>query len=126
MSNVTGVELGCIDAKAAKVASAKDLFSRVYSGFWDRYSSADEQRQEEFVLGLDLHDSVVGAQPRLNVSVMYNNTTPFSFRPPALLRLAAPVRAVIDAFVAQLGAAAGATAAMTGMKEMPKQGKSRP
>ena len=60
----------------------------------------------------------------LNVTVLYNDTSPFRWGPPYILRLANPLRVVLDAFLnVRLGGAAARgsfSAAMLGVKEMPK------
>ena len=59
----------------------------------------------------------------LNATLIYNDTSLFNFGPPWILRLANPLRALLDSFLnVRLGATNARTysAAMTGVKEMPK------
>lgn len=112
-------QVGCLSAANARLASNAELDKRTYNGFYDRFTPGGEA-QEEFLSAFDFADTHATA---LNATLIYNDTSPLRFGPPFILRLANPLRAVIDAFLNVRLAAPDArtyTAAMVGVKEMPK------
>ncbi len=126
--NLTGVRVACASVPAAFVAGGGPaLDARLYAGHWARGRPAQAQAQEEFAAAYDLRDSGWG---RLRAAVHYNDTTNLngfsaaSFTAvPALLRLTAPVEAVLRAFVNARAAAGGGgevVAGMVGLVEMPR------
>ena len=132
LGNLSGVRVGCAAAAAAVLAGGgAALDSRVYLGHFDR--RAPGRAREEFAAAYDLRDSDYGG---LRAAVLYNDTTGFagftaaSFTAvPALLRVTAPVDALLRAFLnarASAGAGGGGAAAgevvagMAGLVEMPR------
>ena len=119
LGNMSGIEVGCLSAASQRVESTQALDAKTYAGFYDKYSLGGAA-QEEFLAGFDFANSNARY---LNATLLYNDTTPFRFSPPNILRLANPLRALIDGFLnMRLGAPDHRTytAAMLGVKEMPK------
>ena len=119
LGNISGIEVGCLSAQSRRMASNEDMDTTTYAGFYDKYSPGGAA-QEEFLAGFDFANSNT---QHLNATLLYNDTTPFRFSPPNILRLANPLRALIDGYLnMRLDASQHRTytAAMLGVKEMPK------
>jgi hypothetical protein len=119
LGNLSGLDIGCISAKSAREKDLSNLDKRTYQGFYDRFREGGES-MEEFLQAMDFRDT---DSYKLNATLLYNDTSPFRFGPPYMLRINNPLRALIDSFLNQrLGSTDGQSysAAMLGVKEMPK------
>jgi hypothetical protein len=131
VGNLSGVRTGCASAASAVTAGGPALDARLYAGHYNRRAPAGQT--EEFIAAYDLRDSDYG---RLRAAVLYNDTTGFSgftaasfTAVPSLLRLTAPVDALLRAFINARAAAAvpppapvagEVVAGMVGLVEMPR------
>lgn len=119
LGNLSGIEVGCLSAQNRRMESNEAMDTTTYAGFFDKYSPGGTA-QEEFLAGFDFANSNA---EYLNATLIYNDTTPFRFSPPNILRLANPLRALIDGFLnmrLKTSEHRTYTAAMLGVKEMPK------
>ena len=128
LGNLSGLEVGCQSAGHEHVDDMRAVNSRTYSGYYQSSNQKcrscvlrrDAQGQEEFLNGFDFANT--NAQ-LLNVTLLYNDTSPWYWGPPFVLRLANPLRALLDSWLnVHLEAADARTysAGMAGIKEMPR------
>eukprot|EP00960_Hanusia_phi_P066605 766432-Hanusia_phi.AAC.2 len=119
---MSGLKTQCIPSNPSKVSSLTEMNSRLYTGFFDRFSS-QQQNITEYISAFDLRNS---DETVMNISIMYNDTT-FSSGdrgggPRNLIRILSPISIAIDAFVNAKLKSEGmeyAGSAM-GIKEMPQ------
>jgi len=125
MGNLTGLQLGCVNAKPSWLASMEEVNKRLYDGHYDQFAPAGTvQVQEEFINAYDLKDTDAS---KLRATLSYNETTVMTGGnsgngpPPRQLRLEGPISILFDAFInSKMGGAAGEyTAAIMGINEMP-------
>ena len=128
LGNLSGLEVGCQSAGHEHVDDMRAVNLRTYSGYYQSSNQKcrscvlrrDAQGQEEFLNGFDFANT--NAQ-LLNVTLLYNDTSPWYWGPPFVLRLANPLRALLDSWLnVHLEAADARTysAGMAGIKEMPR------
>ena len=110
-----------MSAASKRLESNVQLDARTYAGFYDKYTKGGAAEfQEEFLNAFDFSNT---NSRLLNATVIYNDTSPFRQGPPWILRIANSMRAVFDSYLnVRLGTSDTRTytAAMTGVKEMPK------
>ena len=120
LGNISNLQVGCTSAASERLESNAALDTRTHAGFYDRYTKGGEA-QEEFLNAFDFSNTNTRF---LNATVIYNDTSSSpGGPPPSILRIANPVRVVFDSYLnVRLDSSdmRTFTAAMTGVKEMPK------
>jgi hypothetical protein len=124
LANLSSVTVGCYEATSGYMSSQDEMDARLYEGQFDK--SVFNDTQEEFLQGFNFHAT---SRDGLHVTVLYNDTSVASgYNPgdfgimPRLVRINDPVRLAIDAYITwrQGGQRGNYSAAMVGLKEMPK------